>query len=60
MADISTETIRKYVNQGMLKTEFDGGMVYYRELLKASWETKQRHVNSNTGDNNYKRRQNDV
>jgi DNA-binding transcriptional MerR regulator len=60
MADISTETIRKYVNQGILKTEFDGGMVYYRELLRASWETKQRHMTSNAGDNNYRRQQNNV
>jgi predicted site-specific integrase-resolvase len=55
MAGISPETIRKYVHQGILKTEFDGGMVYYRELLKASWETKQRHLASNAGDNNYRR-----
>ena len=60
MGDVSQETIRKYVKQGILETEFDGGMIYYRELLKASWETKQRHMTSNAGDNNYRRQQNDV
>jgi predicted site-specific integrase-resolvase len=43
-AGISKATIYNYVNLGYLEVHFEGGMVYYRDLLRASWEAKQNQM----------------
>jgi hypothetical protein len=44
MANITKTSLYSYVSLGYLKLEFDGGMVYYRDLLRASWIAKQNQI----------------
>lgn len=41
MAGITRYTLTKYVKAGYLDLQFGGEMVYYRDLLRASWVAKQ-------------------
>jgi hypothetical protein len=36
-AGISLTSLRSYVKKGHLEVHFEGGMVYYRDLLRAAW-----------------------
>lgn len=44
MAEIHKATISKYVQEGWLDLQFEGTMVYYRDLLRASWIAKQNQM----------------
>lgn len=44
LAGITKSTLHNYVNQGHLQLQFEGGMVYYRDLLRASWLAKQNQM----------------
>jgi hypothetical protein len=44
MANITKTTLYNYVSLGHLELQFEGGMVYYRDLLRASWVAKQNQM----------------
>jgi phage pi2 protein 07 len=58
-AGISKATLYNYVNQGHLELQFDGGVVYYRDLLRASWLAKQNQM-KNGVEGAYKRKAKNV
>lgn len=43
-AGITKATIYSYIQKGYLPTHMEGFMVYYRDLLRASWTAKQLHL----------------
>lgn len=49
MADITRNTLMKYVNAGYLELHYNGQMVYYRELLEASWIAKKNQMKNSAG-----------
>ncbi len=56
LGGVSKETIRIYIKTGQLQTHVNGLMVYYRDLLRASWVAKQRHISSSgKASKNYKK-----
>jgi DNA-binding transcriptional MerR regulator len=44
MAGINIQSLRNYEARGYLELHFAGGMVYYRDLLKAAWRAQQDHM----------------
>lgn len=36
-AGVHRETIRSYIEKGYLSTHMEGMLVYYRDVLRASW-----------------------
>lgn len=42
-ASVHRVTVNAYIEKGYLPTYLDGTMVYYRDLLRASWMAAQEH-----------------
>lgn len=54
MAGVHRVTINKYIEKGYLPTHMDGFLVYYRDVLRASWMADESHKkNSGKASSNY-------
>jgi hypothetical protein len=56
MAGINRATINNYAKRGYLELHHEGGMVYYRDLLRAAWSNTQAHLGHNAGEKHWKNR----
>ena len=53
-AGIHRVTINSYIEKGYLETHMDGYMVFYRDVLRASWMANEAHKkNSGKASKNY-------
>lgn len=44
LGGITINSINSYAEKGYLELHFNGAMVYYRDVLRASWIAKQEHL----------------